>query len=225
MTLRFLRTTAPALGVDTSQEIKLFDNIREREKFENQADLYAIIVTTEYLEKAYVRDTVAAAEYTPACSKLIAQFKTSQNLNREQVPSIPEFMQRYHLSAPAAVTRLLMTGVPATVEHSVTQTGERSQNEKYVAETTQHFITLMDSLRLNLAAVDQIHPLLSDLMNSLNHVSSLPADFEGKTKVKQWLVQLNQMRASDELNADQVRQLLFDLENAHNAFYRSLSQK
>lgn len=52
----------------------------------------------------------------------------------------------------------------------------------------KHFITLMDSLKLNMMAVDQIHPFLSDLMQSLNKVTILPADFEGKIKIKQWFV-------------------------------------
>ena len=44
----------------------------------------------------------------------------------------------------------------------------------------------MDSLKLNMVAVDQIHPLLSDLMQALNKVSSLPADFDGKMKIRNW---------------------------------------
>lgn len=44
----------------------------------------------------------------------------------------------------------------------------------------------MDSLKLNMVAVDQIHPLLSDLMQSLNRVPSLPADFQGKAKIRDW---------------------------------------
>lgn len=50
----------------------------------------------------------------------------------------------------------------------------------------QHFITLMDSLKLNMTAVDQIHPLLSDLMQSLAKVHGLPADFQGKERIKNW---------------------------------------
>lgn len=33
----------------------------------------------------------------------------------------------------------------------------------------------------------------------------------------------NQMKASDELTDEQVRQMTFDIEQAHNAFYRSLA--
>ena len=39
-----------------------------------------------------------------------------------------------------------------------------------IAETVQHFITTMDSLKLNMVAVDQIYPLLSDLVQALNRV-------------------------------------------------------
>lgn len=44
----------------------------------------------------------------------------------------------------------------------------------------------MDVLKLGMTAVDQIHPLLADLMQSLNNVRSLPADFEGRAKVREW---------------------------------------
>ena len=97
----------------------------------------------------------------------------------------------------------------------------------------------MDSLKLNMMAVgmfisvlffilpnddtDQLHPLLSDLMQSLNKVASLPPDFDGKVKIRNWLIALNKMKASEEINEEQSRQLMFDLETAHNAFYRSLS--
>ena len=82
----------------------------------------------------------------------------------------------------------------------------------------------MDSLKLNLVAIDQIHPLLSDLMQSLNKVS-LMGTFDGKAKIKDWLITLNKLKATDELDETQVRQLLFDLENAHTSFYRCLSEK
>ncbi|KAI3787663.1 hypothetical protein L1987_42288 [Smallanthus sonchifolius] len=47
------------------------------------------------------------------------------------------------------MNRLIISGVPATVEHR--------------AAGVQNFITVMDSLKLNMSAVDQEFPLLSDL--------------------------------------------------------------
>ena len=37
--------------------------------------------------------------YTPACAKLIAQFKTAQKYTEEFVPNIPNFMSEYKVKA------------------------------------------------------------------------------------------------------------------------------
>lgn len=46
-----------------SSEVKLYTNNKERELYENLADVYAIVKALEHLEKAYVRDSVSAKEY------------------------------------------------------------------------------------------------------------------------------------------------------------------
>ena len=81
----------------------------------------------------------------------------------------------------------------------------------------------MDTLRLNRYAVDELHPILADLIQSLNNVPGLPADFEGRNKVRQWLITLNAMKASDEITEEQARQMLFEMEQSHTEFYRLLS--
>ncbi|KAI5080547.1 hypothetical protein GOP47_0003730 [Adiantum capillus-veneris] len=174
-------------------EVKLWSDKREREMFDNYADLFAIIKTTEKLEKAYVRDVIPPAE----------------------------FMNTYKMDCPAALNRLLVSGVPATVEHKGASSSE-SGSAVAVAECVQHYITAMDSLKLNMVAVDQVHPLLLDLLSSLNRVPLLPADFEGKVKTRDWIAKLNKMGASDELNDQQSRQLLFDLDSSYNAFINAL---
>ena len=57
----------------------LFSNARERRQYDDLADLYAIIKATEHLEKAYAMDAIKNDEYTQACLKLIAQFKSTEN--------------------------------------------------------------------------------------------------------------------------------------------------
>ncbi|CAG8605956.1 5783_t:CDS:2, partial [Acaulospora morrowiae] len=69
------------------EEVKLYANNKEREKYENLADVYAIIITMEYLEKAYVRDSVSAAELT--------QYKTAMNLVSDLIPDLDKFMKDY----------------------------------------------------------------------------------------------------------------------------------
>ena len=43
--------------------VKLCSNASERLHFDSLADMYSILVTTECLERAYVKDAIAANEY------------------------------------------------------------------------------------------------------------------------------------------------------------------
>ena len=113
---------------------------------------------------------------------------------------------------PAATHRLSI-GVPATVEHASSSSSQTaSERAKWVAETTQNFITFMDALKLKLRAKDQLHPLLSDLMRSYSRSGSdqVSRDADGnqvRAKLLNWLITLNQMKASDEIDEDQARQV------------------
>lgn len=209
----------PLPGINLDEEIRLTTNNRERAQMDNMADLYSIIVVLEHLELAYIRSSITHTEYTPACRQLIAQFRTASSLLGEVVPDLEKFMKEYNLNCPAAAKRIKI-GVPATVEFGDGVSNEASghRTAKYVAETVQSYITVVDVLKLGMAAVDQIHPLLAELMQSLNNVRSLPADFEGRAKVREWLIKLNSMKASEELNAEEKRQLEFDLESNYTAF-------
>ncbi|KAF9585164.1 hypothetical protein BGW38_003648 [Lunasporangiospora selenospora] len=207
-------------SVNLDEEIKLTTNNRERAQMDNMADLYSIIVVLEHLEMAYIRSAVTHTEYTPACRQLIAQFRTASSLLGDVVPDLEKFMKEYNLDCPAAAKRIKI-GVPATVEFGdgVTNEANGHRTAKYVAETVQNYITVVDTLKLGIVAVDNIHLLLAELMQSLNNVRSLPQDFEGRAKVREWLIKLNSMRASEELNAEERRQLEFDLESSYTAFH------
>ncbi|KAG0006911.1 hypothetical protein BGZ65_001988 [Modicella reniformis] len=207
----------PTINLD--EEIKLTTNNRERAQMDNMADLYSIIVVLEHLEMAFIRGAVPDSEYASTCRQLVAQFKTASSLLGDLVPDLEKFMKEYNLNCPAAVKRIEI-GVPATVEHgnSVSNEANGHRTAKYVAETVQNYITVMDALKLEMTAVDEIHPLIADLMQSLNNVRSLPADFEGRAKLREWLIKLNNMRASEQLSADDRRQLEFDLESNYTAF-------
>ncbi|KAJ3402057.1 hypothetical protein HDU80_005408 [Chytriomyces hyalinus] len=210
---------------------------REMESLDATADLFSILMATEALEKAYIRDAVAAADYTSHCTRLIAQFKTARDL-LPQGTSIDQFMRDYkvrvwflfhlvphplpqhksvrnQLSCPAAHKRLIEIGVPATVEHAVADASSSSrQHVKAVADITSCFITLMDCIKLNMTAMDQLHPLMSDLVQFLNKIQGLPKDFDSthKERLKTWLISLHKMKASDVLSEDESRQLLFELD-------------
>ncbi|XP_058802314.1 uncharacterized protein LOC131670611 [Phymastichus coffea] len=198
------------------EEVKLYKNAREREKYENQADLYAVVNTLQHLEKAYIRDCVTPKEYTAACSKLLVQYRAAfKQVQSDQYPTIDAFARAFKLDCPAALERI-------KEDRPITIKDDKGNTSKCIADIVSLFITIMDKLRLEIKAMDQLHPDLRDLMDTMNRLSILPSDFDGKQKVAEWLQTLNNMSASDELSDTQVRQLIFDLETSYNAFNKVL---
>ena len=48
--------------ISLDEEVRLHSNNAEREKYGLLATLFGVVVALDYLERAYVRDTVPAAE-------------------------------------------------------------------------------------------------------------------------------------------------------------------
>jgi len=90
-----------------------------------------------------------------------------------------------------------------------------------ILEATESFITFLDALRLGLLAKDQLHPLLTEVIQSVNKVSD--RDFENRGKIVQWLITLNQMKATEVLSEDQARELELDINSAYLGFKNTLS--
>lgn len=194
------------------EEVKLYRHAREREKYDNMADLFALIATLQNLEKAYIRDCVTPQEYTAACSKLLVQYKVAFKLVQgDEFPSIDAFVKKYRLDCPAALERI-------KEDRPITIKDDKGNTSKCIADIVSLFITIMDKLRLEIKAMDELNPELRDLVDTMDRLSIIPENFEGKEKVKSWLNTLNSMQAADELSESQVRQLLFDLESAFSAF-------
>ena len=207
-------------------EIKLYSQRADRRKYEELSDLYAIIKATEHLEAAYARDACTNDEYTRECTKLISQFKSTEKalIASNYITNTETFLLEYNMKCPRAVDRLLKSGVPATVLNPVvSQENEAAK----VLEATQSFITAKDALQLGQNAVDDIQPLISDIVQSLRRLSGLPTQTESSPayKMEQWLEKLNNMRAVDELDEEMNRQLILHIDNSYTAFHAWLKEK
>ncbi|KAJ8305350.1 hypothetical protein KUTeg_015895 [Tegillarca granosa] len=154
--------------------------------------------------------------YTAACSKLLVQYKAAfKQVQSSEFQTVEQFMKKYRLDCPAALERI-------KEDRPITIKDDKGNTSKCIADIVSLFITVMDKLRLEIRAMDEIQPDLRELMENMNRLSIIPADFEGKEKVKKWLDTFNGMSASEELDDSQVRQMLFDLDGAYNAFNRLL---
>lgn len=138
------------------------------------------------------------------------------------------------LEVPKATERLKI-GLPATIETVPTRTASQQNrnsnsqtpsnapsaaNAGAIVSASENFITLFDAVRMNILSKDTLHPILVDTIQAVNKVTD--RDFENKGKIVQWLITLNQMRAAEELSAEQARELQFDLNAAYEGFKATL---
>jgi ESCRT-I complex subunit VPS28 len=126
------------------------------------------------------------------------------------------------MEVPRATERIRI-GLPSTVTApsiNTTTTNNNGSNGTLILEATQDFITFLDALKLGLLAKDQLHPLLSDVIQSVNKVTD--RDFDGRGKIVQWLIALNQMKATEEVSEDQARELELDMNSAYQGFKATL---
>lgn len=225
------------------QKIPIFDphtTSQERETTETLAEIYSVILALDHVEKAFLKDSITSTQYTNSVNKLLAQYKTylSDEKVKKEFGTLEEFKKRYSIVASNAITRI-ERGIPVTVEHAIiggsgddgrdagtaTPTGDGGRtsgfyNGKDVAQATGNFITVMDALKLNYKAKDQLHPLMAELLVSINKVTQ--KDFEYRQKLVDWIVKINKMQVSETLDDEEIRELLFDLEMAYKSFYTLL---
>lgn len=59
----------------------------------------------------------------------------------------------------------------------------------------------MDAIKIKQVAVDQLHPMLGDLLRCVNRIPSFKGDFEWKAKLKDWYRQNDSIIVSNILFA------------------------
>jgi len=198
------------------EEIRLGKNPREREYYDNMADVFSIITTLQALEKAYIKDVIESAEYTKQCKKLLAQFSAAFRQIKSEFPNVEDFARKYKLDCPAAILRI-------HEDRPITVSDDNGNLHKDIAETVSLFINLMDKLRLNIRANDMLQTDVRDLLAVINRMKLIPSTYIGQEKIPKWLILLTNMSAAEEITEDQARQFQMDLEICYSDFNRLLS--
>lgn len=127
------------------------------------------------------------------------------------------------MEVPRATERIRI-GLPSTVIAPTINAPANNNgggNGTLILEATQDFITFLDALKLGLLSKDQLHPLLKDVIQSVNKVTD--RDFEGRGKIVQWLIALHQMKVTEELSENQARELELDMNSAYQGFKATLA--
>ncbi|EHY57199.1 Vacuolar protein-sorting-associated protein 28 [Exophiala dermatitidis] len=217
-------TNTLSARINLDEEVKLADTAAERDLADSLAEIYSIIRTIDGLEKAYIKDALPENEYSDMCSKMLKQYRSILNdetVAREFV-DLDTFTRKWDIECPRAKERLrvgLTADEVLTVQKAApgsTAAPAGTASGSLILAATENFITFLDALRLNMVSKSALHPLLSDVIQSVNKVTD--QDFEHRGKIIQWLITLNQMKTSEELSEDQARDLAFDMEQAYNGF-------
>lgn len=217
--------------ISLDEEVKLPNSSSERDILDSLAEIYSILIALEGLEKAFNKDSVTDAEYTELCSRLIkqykgnlsddrvlAQFKDSDHFRAEWNVDCPRAAERVKVGLPATMINTAGGGGGSTQGVAAPSKGQSANNQstQLAILATENFITFLDALRLGIGSKDQLHPLLSEVIQSANKVTEM--DFEGRANIIKWLIRLNSMKAHEELNDGERRECEFEIDSAYRGF-------
>ncbi|KAH7001378.1 vacuolar protein sorting-associated [Ilyonectria destructans] len=224
----YVPNTNLSATINLDEEVKLTETRAERDLQDSLGELFSIIVTLDELEKAFLKDAIPEAEYTEICERSLRQYKAllADETIAKEFEGLEEFKAKWDLDAPRATERLRV-GMPSTTMTAASSaptpapSAANNTSGVLILEATQEFITFLDAVKLGLLSKDQLHPLLSDVIQSVNRVTD--KDFENRGKIVQWLITLNQMKATEELGEQQARELELDIQQAYQGFRRTLT--
>ncbi|KAK0631708.1 vacuolar protein sorting-associated [Immersiella caudata] len=223
----YVPNTTLSATINLDEEVKLADTRAERDLQESLAEIFSIIVTIDELEKAFLKDAIPEADYTEICERSLKQYKSlvADETVAKAFVGLEEFKAEWELEVPRATERIRV-GMPSTILTAAsgpapTPAPGGGAGGTLILDATENFITFLDALKLGYMAKDALHPLLTDVIQSVNKVTD--RDFENRGKIVQWLITLNQMKATEELTEEQARELELDINSAYQGFKRTLS--
>ena len=133
----------------------------------------------------------------------------------------PRATERLRVNLPATIADPSSSHGATSTPHPSSAPSAPAASGSQILLATENFITFLDALKLNMLSKDALHPLLAELIQSVNAVTD--RDFEGRAKIISWLIRLNGMKAQEELGDGEARELAFEMEGAYAGFKKTLS--
>jgi ESCRT-I complex subunit VPS28 len=182
----------------------------DKRRINEQANLYSLLVTIDALERLFTQGIVEKEEAEAQFVDLFDQLKTQLNATKLDVYG---FIAEHNLDVPFARPRL----------DKMFQNPADGHNDVLLAlEAGQHFVTLVDALKLGMFHADELLPVARDLADALKGISALPVSSSAVTTVHRWLDRLDVMKASDCITDEEARQFSLDLQSACAVFQSSV---
>ncbi|SYZ70370.1 vacuolar_protein_sorting-associated_protein-like_protein [Leishmania braziliensis MHOM/BR/75/M2904] len=183
----------------------------DRQHIDYLADLFAVIIAIEQIEKANRRDLIDQDQYSSTVRRLLEKYKNTvahpQSARNPYFTTIDDFFEKYCTRCPAAQTTIRDGPISSPNENNARFLARQS------VECSDHFITLLDSLRLQQTSVDVLNPPLGDLLQVLRKLGLSKEDF--CVRLQNWQRRLDSMNAADMLDESSTRDFAYDLERGY----------
>ncbi|KAG5465101.1 hypothetical protein GH5_00563 [Leishmania sp. Ghana 2012 LV757] len=183
----------------------------DRQHIDYLADLFAVIIAIEQIEKANRRDLITQQQYDSTVRRLLEKYKNTvthlQDARNPYFTTIDDFFDKYCMRCPAARATIRDGPMSSPNENSARFLARQS------VECSDHFITLLDSLRLQQTSVDVLNPPLGDLLQVLKKLGLSKEDF--CLRLQNWQRRLDSMNAADMLDESATRDFAYDLERGY----------
>lgn len=195
-----------------SERIKLWLNTQEQHQWDDLSDLYSLFITTDRLEKLRRRDNITDAEYETECWRLIQKFSGLIH----KIPDIDIFYAEYNINAASGKYRLIDAKIPGTLE--VFKRPDMEDQNRQNIYCVQKFISLLDNIELNQKSPEDLLNISVSLERSLEKVHGLPKDFPFKAKLRGWIVKMNSMQPTEDLNDADSARFKMDVSAGYNEY-------
>jgi len=85
-------------------------------------------------------------------------------------------------------------------------------------EITGILLSTRDMLEMNMTAIDYLVPTLRTCYTALKKYPSFPSDFDGVVKMEKWYNKISELKVTDQLNENDIKQLKFDISDVYDKF-------
>ncbi|CAG9584069.1 vacuolar protein sorting-associated protein-like protein [Leishmania major strain Friedlin] len=186
----------------------------DRQHIDYLADLFAVIIAIEQIEKANRRDLINPNQYDSTVRRLLEKYKNTvahlQGARNPYFTTIDDFFDKYCARCLAARATIRDGPMSRPTENNARFLARQS------VECSDHFITLLDSLRLQQTSVDVLNPPLGDLLQVLRKLGLSKEDFY--MRLHNWQRRLDSMSAADMLDESAARDFAYDLDRGYACF-------
>ncbi|EDO07390.2 vacuolar sorting protein 28 (VPS28) family protein [Babesia bovis T2Bo] len=183
------------------------------------ANVYSLLQALEHLEDSFISGYVTEKEYAEECNELLSLCQILE----EATPNVFEALAKeYNVKCPLALNRL-RKGTPGIQNNNIQK--NKSNDAYLMFELSEQFITLVDALKLGCNSVEEIYPLIHDLVTSLSCLDKTMDECNENNvvgsaieKLGKWDTQLKGMAAYDKLQENELRQMALDTETIYGSF-------